>query len=497
MARMRRDVVKLGPGWNNTLLWYAKAIEAMDALPISDRTSWRFLAAMHGFDSDQWREANLLRAGEEVPTDLANETFANQCQHGSWYFLPWHRGYLWAFEEIVAAKVKELGGDPDWALPYWNYLDTSNPDARRIPAAFLQLTMPDGKPNPLNKPPRRNAKVLAPFGNVPDIRLKAMSEPDFIVGGDGAVGLGGGVTSLFSHSGGRAGELESNPHNPVHVMVGGFEGGFMSDFNLAGLDPLFWLHHCNIDRLWEAWMHAPGRKMTDDSRWRNGPTARRFMMPRPGGTVQNFTPRDTLAGGSLHPTYDDLVAGTGVAPTAPAAQITAMTMGSTRDQTVEVLGANNEEVKVGATAAKTTVTLDPGPAMDAVHAMGPIAVGTEAVRLYLQLENLTGASPSAVIDVFVNLPDHSVSDADKARYRADSLYLFGLNKASAKDGSHSGNGLGFTIDITDLAKRLSDAGEFDPQQVNVSIAPVGGASAEKPVTVRRVSVLKRKVTAQP
>jgi hypothetical protein len=35
----------------------------------------------------------------------------------------------------------------------------------------------------------------------------------------------------------------------MHVRV----GGFMGAFNSAGLDPLFWLHHCNIDRLWEVW----------------------------------------------------------------------------------------------------------------------------------------------------------------------------------------------------------------------------------------------------
>jgi len=27
----------------------------------------------------------------------------------------------------------------------------------------------------------------------------------------------------------------------------------MSAFNTAGLDPMFWLHHANIDRLWEVW----------------------------------------------------------------------------------------------------------------------------------------------------------------------------------------------------------------------------------------------------
>ena len=34
----------------------------------------------------------------------------------------------------------------------------------------------------------------------------------------------------------------------------GAVGGWMGRFNTAGLDPLFWLHHCNIDRLWSVWL---------------------------------------------------------------------------------------------------------------------------------------------------------------------------------------------------------------------------------------------------
>ena len=58
--------------------------------------------------------------------------------------------YLAYFEQIVAATVVQLGGPPDWALPYWDYSDTNNPDALNIPPAFT-----DGTPNtnPLQMPP--------------------------------------------------------------------------------------------------------------------------------------------------------------------------------------------------------------------------------------------------------------------------------------------------------------------------------------------------------
>jgi hypothetical protein len=58
------------------------------------------------------------------------------------------------------------------------------------------------------------------------------------------------------------GVLEGQPHNRVHNCVGGIftdqsgkttdSGGFMQA-NLSPVDPLFFLHHANIDRLWDVW----------------------------------------------------------------------------------------------------------------------------------------------------------------------------------------------------------------------------------------------------
>ena len=62
----------------------------------SDPLGWRFQAAIHG-----------LAAPAEAP-DTSNALWSN-CQHGSWYFLPWHRMYLAAFELIIQDAL----GDED------------------------------------------------------------------------------------------------------------------------------------------------------------------------------------------------------------------------------------------------------------------------------------------------------------------------------------------------------------------------------------------------
>lgn len=44
----------------------------------------------------------------------------------------------------------------------------------------------------------------------------------------------------------------------------------MSNFVQAALDPIFWLHHCNIDRLWEVWIQRDkNNKNPDDGAWLN------------------------------------------------------------------------------------------------------------------------------------------------------------------------------------------------------------------------------------
>ena len=43
------------------------------------------------------------------------------------------------------------------------------------------------------------------------------------------------------------------PHNNVHDIIGG-SGGTMSEVPISAYDPLFWLHHCNVDRFFYNWM---------------------------------------------------------------------------------------------------------------------------------------------------------------------------------------------------------------------------------------------------
>jgi hypothetical protein len=66
------------------------------------------------------------------------------------------------------------------------------------------------------------------------------------------------------------GVMESWAHDMVHVAVGGASGN-MKHPNTAARDPIFWLHHANLDRLWNRWLdnnaHRNPDVVTDKDRY--------------------------------------------------------------------------------------------------------------------------------------------------------------------------------------------------------------------------------------
>src|SRR5687768_9180251 len=105
--RVRRDVQSLiaeGPSGMKVLEDYAEAITAMRAIDDdagpgdpTDPRSWRFQAAIHGLES--------------VPPTLRDPRGWSSCRHNSWFFLPWHRVYLYYFERMIQFQLD----DPTWA----------------------------------------------------------------------------------------------------------------------------------------------------------------------------------------------------------------------------------------------------------------------------------------------------------------------------------------------------------------------------------------------
>jgi tyrosinase len=517
---------------NKDLLWYAKGVGVLQGRKLNDPSSWWFFAAIHGeyVTTSGFPGWGFLPAPPTVPTTpqppaSVSDQYWDQCQHQSWYFLPWHRGYLLALEAQIRAAVIDLGGPSTWALPYWNYLGPG--DEYKIPPAFTELNLPNGDPNPLyvtaRYGPDSDGNIYIP---TPAVIQQRPTDPNFVygpvtedcmsndlyTGNDSSTrppGFGGPATG-FSHVGGTNGNVEDNPHNHVHVYVGGNSpdgrtSGLMTDPSMAALDPIFYLHHANIDRMWAAWNANPTNTNPTAANWLNGPAAmgkNEFVMPMPNGSSWVYTPQQMSSLSPLNYSYDSLPKPASAPAAAQLAQrltqlgataaATKVKEGATvtAGKNMELVGANQEALPIKGSGARTSITFDTGVRRKLSASLAEASETAAPDRVFLHLENVRGTRDATVLSVYIDLPEGAKPSGHPELF-AGSVALFGLRSASLQDGKHAGQGLNFILDITKIIDALHVRNALDVDSLNVRIVPHRAIPDQAPITVGRISIYRQ------
>src|SRR5437588_1742010 len=474
---VRPDVSVLeqsGP-WDPHVLAYAKAVAEMRSRPDTDPTSWSYQAAIHG-----------------TYTTPAQPDW-NMCQHASWFFLPWHRQYIFCFEQIVRSVVVSQGGPDDWALPFWNW--EAN---RALPQAFREQQLPDGSPNPIfttHRASALNAGNLLPAGAV-DTRY-AFSFADFSSPKQFDQGFGGGAEAPV-HFGSLTGALEDQPHNVLHGLIGGSgsgacQGGWMTDPNCAAMDPIFYLHHANVDRLWGRWLHLGRTRVNPtDPAWLNA----EFDFFDPGGNPVRGPVSQVVSTRALNYRYSDdppvvalpksLVSDRIPGPRPPLPALDKLfpkvprpappprpgpDPGPMRGGAGPVPVSESKVVELG--TAPTTVSLELGD--EAVSALKGLRE-PEGPSLYVTIEDVQAdRDPGLAYAVFVNDPDADEDESQFTEHYAGMLSFFGLEHRlhHGGEGAHDHGPPVFVFDVSSLVPQLEDAGKWDPDQVTLTFVPAG------------------------
>jgi tyrosinase len=168
------------------------------------------------------------------------------CPHRNWWFLPWHRAYLFTFEQILRAAVADFLPGVPLAIPYWNWTEQMT-----LPREFTEN--PGG--NPLYDE-RRFSVPLTDEDVGPGTIQRTVDQA-------GTFAQFGSYSARAKRDEGGEGPFEQGPHDTVHGSIGGGDQdpstwGTMSSTRTSAFDPIFWSHHANIDRLWNVWRGQAG-----------------------------------------------------------------------------------------------------------------------------------------------------------------------------------------------------------------------------------------------
>ncbi|HKZ14559.1 MAG TPA: tyrosinase family protein [Solirubrobacterales bacterium] len=459
MTFVRQDIWTLGEE-DPIITWYRYAVGVLKSREPEDVTGWDYQAAIHG---------NV--AGPAKP-------LWDQCQHQSWYFLPWHRMYVLRMEEILRAAIEEAEGPAEeWALPYWNY--GLGGEFATLPPAFREPEV-NGEPNSLFVEQRGegiNGGLEFPATAI--TAALALARPTFV----GAAEFGGGA-SIPTGFAGVAGRLERTPHNIIHTTV----GGWMRNPNTAAQDPIFWLHHANIDRLWHVWRETEGHEDPTEEAWGN----QGFDFFDTAGEVVSMTCEEAADTNALEYEYGP-EAPPPIPQFEPSTAVAAVFPGGEGVTSPQLIGATAQPITLVGEQVDVEIPID-------AEAAGELAPGQ---RVYLNAENIEGAEdPGTAYGLYVALPPEATPDELDA-HLVDNLSFFGIERTGEPGGDEHPHAFRFAVDISGIAHELAARGEWAGAGLRVSLRPLtlqaptpelqelvpSPAHPEVPITIGRISVV--------
>lgn len=282
--------------WNKPNQWtlLILAMQAFQAQDQSSATSYYQISGIHGVPRVDWDGVGQCSSCGDAD---------GYCPHDSVLFPAWHRVYVALFEQQFMTVVNQialsfpsdqqpamLGAASTMRFPFWDWAAQPRPGYPTLPTIvsekYITINGPSGSEtiiNPLFRHDFADASQLVyyPFTSW-GVTLRYPNSDAATASSDEAnctsafdnirSSLQDQLYQLFStctdylhfsnDDAGSSSTSCSNSlegiHNTVHTTAGGpgsssIEGGHMTYLSLAAFDPIFWLHHCNVDRLFAMW----------------------------------------------------------------------------------------------------------------------------------------------------------------------------------------------------------------------------------------------------
>jgi hypothetical protein len=282
----------------------------------------------------------------------------------------------------------------------------------------------------------------------------------------------GGVRSAAVLDAKATGGIEAAPHNRVHQTMG-IEGDLGSP-TTAARDPIFWLHHANIDRLWVRWTDSTRGRIPpiDDDVWMKT----RFTFVDEDGKDRALTGEEVLdTQFQLGYRYDDdppRSSRLSLSPTVALAPGAAPSRGkgtAPMRRSEPVVLARGGAVTLAARESRITLV---AVAQKGKPSAAPAASGS--ARLRVVLRDVIASDRTPPYDVYLLLDGQSVLAVGAIAARIGGLDLFG-GAGRGTHARHGGDTLAF--EVGDAVAQLSTASGFDMRRLRVSIVRRAFANA--------------------
>lgn len=285
----RRNIVEFstigGPQWD----LYIQALGAMQAANETDPESYFQISGIHGRPFMEYDQTG----GWTSSTSLA---WAGYCPHGEVIFVPWHRAYVALFEQILVAHAKTIAmtypeehrpvyieAADTLRAPFWDWATDEAVPQSTVPET-ISITVPENGQlaskyveNPLYTFHFPKSVQDGAFGVFERNRIYRCDQPNMTYPDSANRSIKHRqhtkhLYDIFTRSTdfedfvtfkNRGSSLEGL-HGSIHWDAA-CQGQFLS-VAYTGFDPLFMLHHSNVDRLWAYWqaMHPDQQIFTGE-----------------------------------------------------------------------------------------------------------------------------------------------------------------------------------------------------------------------------------------
>jgi tyrosinase len=231
----------------------------------------------------------------------------------------------------------------------------------------------------------------------------------------------------------------------------------MGDPDTAARDPIFWLHHANVDRLWNRWLDDRNHHLPDpvaDKDWYD----QEFPFYDETGTRVVVNVSRVLELAAKESRYDEerkVFAGA-----LPAAIEKAM------EPKIVSVGAVQPTLKLGTKPFSKTLTLTEDTKPKLMAALAPRAADTEPPAVLLRVE---GIKPPKDVNLTYDVFLMKKGDQPSKRTYVGPISFFGRRGGAHGHGGAEGFTQGF--DVTGVVQKLRSANRGKLPELEVSVVP--------------------------